>query len=237
MKKDDETKLIRKANTYEFREEWMRAATNEVRPYFEMFGYTLPTNIRFAIAFTSGGKRGLEGECWNALASSDKHFEIIIKADRSDAVEILIILMRELIRTLLPPNVKYGREFREIAHRLGFEGKMVHAVPSPPLLERLKVIAANLGNLPHATLNFMTSNRKKKQGARMLKAECSASCGYNVRLLPKWAKVGLPVCPVNHEHGNLLCQLPEEDGEEGNIISSAQISLAEPPCPPLIEGR
>ena len=63
-------------NTYTSREAWLRAATNELRPHFASYGYTLPDNIRFAIAFTSGGKRGREGECWHPESSADNHFEI-----------------------------------------------------------------------------------------------------------------------------------------------------------------
>jgi hypothetical protein len=80
MKKENN----QKNNMHTSREEWLRAATNELQPYFESYGYSLPENIRFAIAFTSGGKRGMEGECWHPQASADKHFEIIIKANKSD---------------------------------------------------------------------------------------------------------------------------------------------------------
>jgi hypothetical protein len=208
MKKDSN----QKDNIHTSREEWLRAATNELRSYFEMFGYVVPENIRFAIAFTSGGKRGMEGECWHPQASADKHFEIIIKADKADPPEILGILTRELIHTLLPPTVKYGKQFRDIALRLGLEGKMTQAMPAPPLQERLKAIAATLGPIPHATLDFITgTGRKKKQGVRMLKAECGAACRYTVRIIPKWAKIGLPICPVNPKHGPLRCDIPDDE--------------------------
>jgi hypothetical protein len=208
MKKENS----QKDNIHTSREEWLRAGTNELRSYFEMFGYALPDNIRFAIAFTSGGKRGMEGECWPPQASADGHHEVIIKADKADPLEILGILTRELIHTLLPPDVKYGKEFRDIALRVGLEGKMTHATPTPALQERLKLIAATLGPIPHATLNYATGNsRKKKQGVRMLKAECGAACGYTVRLIPKWAKAGLPVCPVDTAHGPLRCDIPDDN--------------------------
>ncbi|MGB9154196.1 MAG: transcription elongation protein SprT [Alphaproteobacteria bacterium] len=203
MKKDSN----QKDNIHTSREEWLREATNQLRPYFEMFGHSIPDNIRFAIAFTSGGKRGMEGECWHPQASADKHFEIIIKADKADPLEILGILTRELIHTLLPPAVKYGREFRDIALRIGLEGNMTRAMPAPPLQERLKVIATALGPIPHATLDFASgAGSRRKQGVRMLKAECGASCGYTVRIIPKWVKVGLPVCPVDPAHGRLRCE-------------------------------
>jgi hypothetical protein len=39
-------------------------------------------------------------------------------------------------------------------------------------------------------------DRPKKQGTRMLKAECP-ECGYTIRLTKKWADVGLPTCPTD----------------------------------------
>ena len=46
---------MKNTNAYTTRESWLRAATNELRPYFEKLGYKLPENIKFALAFTCGG--------------------------------------------------------------------------------------------------------------------------------------------------------------------------------------
>jgi hypothetical protein len=115
----------------------------------------------------------------------------------------------------MPPTEKHGRLFREAALRIGLEGMMRHALPGTILKERLKIIAATLGPLPHARLNFkgITSDVPKKQAARLLKAECGAACGYTIRLASKWARAGLPLCPINAKHGLLRCALPENDGE------------------------
>ena len=210
---------MKSPNIHTFRESWLNSATNELRPYFEKLGYILPTKIRFAIAFTSGGKRGMEGECWHPDTSADQHFEIIIKADKSEPLEVLGILVHELIHSLLPPTVKHGKAFRDIALRVGLEGKMAHAMPAPPLQERLAAVALALGPLPHAALTYSTgSDRPKKSGARYIKAECGASCGYSIRLIPKWAKAGLPVCPIDALHGPLICDLPDE-AEDDTIIT------------------
>ncbi|MDR3423727.1 MAG: hypothetical protein P4M13_01425 [Alphaproteobacteria bacterium] len=88
---------MKNVNVHTTREAWLRAGTNELLPYFASLGYALPDNIRYAISFTSGGKRGMEGECWPPEASADRHFEIIIKADREDPIEILGILVHQLI--------------------------------------------------------------------------------------------------------------------------------------------
>lgn len=204
---------MKNVNIQSTREAWLRAGTNELRPYFASLGYKIPENIRYALSFTSGGKRGIEGECWHPEFSADGHYEIIIKADREDPVEILGILVHQLIHSLLSAAVKHGKAFRDIAVRVGcMEGKMSHALPSPPLRERLAVIAATLGPLPHAKLDLISgaNSAKKKSGVRLIKAECGAACGYTICLLPKWARVGLPLCPVNPEHGALICNLPDD---------------------------
>jgi hypothetical protein len=203
-------------NTHTTSESWLRAATDELRPYFAKLGYTLPEKIRFSIAFTSTGKRGnIPGECWHPEASEDGYYKIIIRADTSDPVEILGILVHELVHALLPPIVKHGKEFRKIAVRVGLEGEMRHARPDPILRERLQAIAANLGALPNAKLNYAAiSDLPKKQKNRHHKAECT-SCGYGIRITAKWAKIGLPICPANSKHGVLVCDIADDaDSEE-----------------------
>lgn len=218
---------MKQDNKHTSRETWLQSATNGLRPYFEKFGYTLPDKIRFAIAFTSGGKKGMAGECWRPQASADHHYEIIIKADRDDPVDILGILVRQLIHVILPPDAKHGKEFKAIATRVGMEGNMREATPGPLLRERLVALAESLGPLPHGKLDFATrADAPKKSGVRMLKAECN-ECGYNIRILPKWIKkIGLPMCPASPEHGTLACNLPEDENDD--VITRVNFSKAQP---------
>lgn len=198
----------RSANEHGSRESYLRAATNELRAHFEKLGLFLPEKIRFAVAFTSHGKKGkVAGECWHASASDDGHHEIIIRADFSDPAEVLGILAHELVHAALPPEAKHGKLFREAALKIGLEGQMRHAMPGAVLRERLNALAASLGPFPHARLNFdratvaglMAADRPKKQGTRMLKAECvGRGCGYTVRVAARWVTdCGPPHCP-NH---------------------------------------
>jgi len=211
----------RSTNDHNSRESYLRAATNELRPYFVKHGLILPDKIRFAIAFTSHGKKGkVAGECWHAGASDDGHHEIIIRADFADPAEVLGILVHELVHAALPPDVKHGKEFREAALRIGLEGPMRHAMPGAVLKERLNELASSLGLFPHARLNFdrvtlageVVADRPKKQGTRMLKAEClGAGCGYTVRVAARWIKdCGPPHCP---KHGAMhVPPLAQESG-------------------------
>lgn len=212
---------MKNTNTHTTREGWLRAAIGEVSPLFDKLGRPLPDKIRCAIAFTSTGKRGqMTGECWHPDASSDKHYEIIIRADLFDPVEVLSELIHQLIHALLPLSVKHGKAFRDLALRIGLEGNMRHTHPNPILRDYLQNIAANLGALPHAKLDFAgASDVPKKQGVRYLKAECPAACGYTIRITAKWAKAGLPFCPIDNDHGVLVCDLPDEIDDAPPIIS------------------
>jgi hypothetical protein len=208
---------VSKPNIHDSRESWLRAATNELRPFFAQLDLPLPATIRFAIAFTSRGKRTqVAGETWYPSASADGHHEIIIRCDFADPLDVLGILVHELVHVVLPATAKHGKVFKAAALRVGLEGKMIHALPGPILKERLQALAATLGPLPHAKLDFenAAADRPKKQGTRMLKAACeSGECGYTVRVAASWVrKLGPPHCP---RHGPMQVDLPaEEEAEE-----------------------
>lgn len=217
-----------KQNQHDTRESWLRSATRELAAHFREHGYELPGNIRFAIAFTSAGRKGSRvGECWDASISDDNHFEIFIRADLADPAEVLGVLVKELVHTLLPIDAGHGKEFKAAATRLGLTGPMRRARPGPLLQKRLAELAATLGPLPHARLQIergvngkLSADRPKKQTARLLKAECPApGCGYNVRLVAKWAKLGPPGCPL---HGPMAVTVPPppEDDESENEAGS-----------------
>src|SRR3954447_142955 len=102
--RDDAKQEVTKPNRHDTRESWLRSATRELgATHFREHGYTLPDKIRFAIAFTSTGRKGTRvGECWDASISDDSHYEIFIRADLADPVEVLGVLVKELVHTLLP---------------------------------------------------------------------------------------------------------------------------------------
>jgi SprT-like family len=163
----------RSTNDHNSRESYLRAATNELRPYFAKHGLILPEKIRFDVAFTSHGTKGkVAGECWHAGASDDGHHEIIIRTDFDAREEVLGILAHELVHAALPPDAKHGKVFREAALKIGLEEPMRHAMPGAVLKERLNKVASSLGPFPHARLNFdrvtltgeVAADRQKKAG-------------------------------------------------------------------------
>jgi hypothetical protein len=102
-------------------------------------------------------------------------------------------------------------------------------MPGPLLRARLADLAAGLGPLPHARLDiergidnrgphYGPADRPKKQGTRLLKAECG-SCGYTVRVTLKWVtEAGPPHCP---KHGAMAVDLPDEDDEPAENLREA----------------
>src|SRR6202521_567 len=221
MKLPHQTAVKSASNYQDTREGWLRAATNELRSYFTGCGYSLPDKIRFAIGFPSTGRKGNRvGECWHSSTSADDHFEIFIRADQSEPVEVLGVLVHELVHVVVPVDAKHGKRYRDAAVKIGLQGKMVHALPGILLQNRLEDLAATLGPLPHARLNIERgadnrgpADREKKQTTRMLKAECETEgCGFIVRVAASQVKnVGPPHCP---KHGAMAVDLPEDEGEE-----------------------
>jgi hypothetical protein len=216
-------------NSHDTRESWLRSAAAALRPYFESCGFSIPDNIRFAIAFPSTGRRGARiGECWHSSTSEDGNFEIIIRADIADPVEVLGVLVHELVHVVLPVDAGHGKLYRDAAVKIGLAGKMRHALPNQLLRPRLVEIAESLGPLPHARLridqgrdNKGPADRPKKQGTRLLKAECGGDgCGYTVRITAKWVdEVGPPLCP---KHGGVM---EVDRGEAAEVEAEAQARI------------
>ena len=212
------------ANAHDTRESWLRSAMLMLAPMFDQAGHPLPDTRRAAIGFTSkGGKGNCVGECWHSAASSDAHFEIFIRPDKADPVEVLGILAHELVHAAVPIGSGHGPVYKNVALKIGLEGKMRHAMPGMHLQEKLIAMAADLGPFPHASidLQWRESAPRKKQKTNMLKAWCAGGlngegeeegCEYVVRLTRLHAEKGAPLCGVHKTE--MRIEWPEpEDGE------------------------
>jgi hypothetical protein len=236
-------------NRHEFREAWLRMATVELRPYFASAGYNVPENIRFAIAFTSTGRRGnRRSESWHASSSADNNYEIFIRADIAAPIEVLALLVKELVHTVLPDGAGHGKEFREAAMKIGLLPPMREARPAPHLIERLEKLAALLGALPHDRLNIcheplsainpgkpfdraVSLNGHRTQTSRMFKAACpSPGCTFLVRVAAeKVREIGPPHCP---KHGAMDVDLPAD--EQGEVNGKQADAVASKPSDVLV---
>jgi hypothetical protein len=98
-------------------------------PWYEDQGYSLP-RFRIAIGFPSTGKRGKRiGECWDGRASANGTFEVLIRPDQSDPIEVAAILAHELVHAAVALECGHKGAFRKVATRIGLEGKMTATVP------------------------------------------------------------------------------------------------------------
>ena len=178
------------------REQWLQAATEIFRPWFEKRDFSYPDKLRVACSFTGHGVKGNAiGECWATICSKDSACEIMISPVLDDPSRVLDVLLHELIHAVLGIEEGHGKVFRALATDLGLTGKMTATIASPDLVEDLKPIIEQLGAYPHAALTAMVGP-KKKQTTRLIKLVCPCEdCGYTVRTTAKWLEVGYPTCP------------------------------------------
>lgn len=223
---------MKSPNKHESRESWLKNAASLLRPYFTECGYNLPDNMRFAIGFPSTGRKSKRlGELWHGTTSADGSYELFIRADIAEPVEVLGILVHQLVHSVLPTDAGHGKLYREAAQKLGLIGKMRDARPGSLLSAKLVEIAETLGPLPHARLNIERgpndkgpADRPKKQGTRLLKAVCPApGCGYTVRITAKWVtEIGLPLCP-KHEAMNVDSPSDENEDQPETVPESETV--------------
>lgn len=183
------------------REEWLNKVAERMAPWYADLGSPLPA-FRVSIGFPSQGKRGKTiGQCWDGVASKDKHCEIFLRPDLDDPMVLAATLAHELIHAAIGCQAKHGKAFKRIAVAIGLEGKMTATTASPDFLVAVEPILAAVGPVPHGRLNFASAvtSGPPKQGTRMIKVECS-DCGYTVRTTRKWLDIGAPRCPL---HGDM----------------------------------
>lgn len=219
------------------RETWLNNLAALMAPKFEELGHPLPA-FRVSTGFTSGGKSSnANGEAWHKSLSADGRFEIFITPDVADPMEVAAILAHELTHTAVGFQHKHGGTFAQVVAQLGLVRPFTSSVPGDAFKAWAQPFLDQLGTLPHAPLMFRrsakaagagaevegeapegggSSNERKKQSTRLLKAACQhPECGYTVRLSRKWADQLGAVCPA---HGPMEVEgldeaQPEDDGE------------------------
>lgn len=189
------------------REQWLNKANIPIRNWFKEINFPLPAHTRISCGF-AGGRGGGKfiGQCWAPEASNDRATEMFVSPVLEDPVTVLATLIHEDVHAAVGLACKHRVAFKRCAVAIGLEGKMTATVAGEALTKRIKGLLKVLPPYPHAALNLAMSP-VKKQGTRMLKAECR--CGYTVRITRKWLdEVGAPHCP---NHGEMEV---EDQGEE-----------------------
>lgn len=190
------------ATKFSTREEWLVAAVEKLAPLFVVLaGENLP-RVRVSVGWPGGRgkKNSVIGQCWATSQSADKVSEVFVSPVLDEDLRVLDVLAHELVHAVDDCQSGHRGRFAKIAKAIGLEGKMTATVAGDKLKERLQTIAADLGAYPHAALAPQAEGADggKKQGTRMLKAECAEGSGYKVRLTRQWIdEFGFPFCPCH----------------------------------------
>ena len=191
------------------RETWLEEMTNRfVIPHFTECGYPYlelsESTIKFSVSFIEGTRSSKKNKTIGAHYSH--HFSeggeqhILIHPSLDDSSRVVDVLIHELIHAQLPIDAGHGKEFREIALKVGLTGKMTQTVATDELNKKIASWVRKVGEYPHS--KFDVSKGKKKQTTRMVKVMCvnpDEPCGngnYKARMSRKLiAEFGCPVCP------------------------------------------
>lgn len=137
------------------RETWLNQLAAIMAPAFADLDAPLPA-YRIAVGFPSNGiKSNAIGECWDAKASGDNTFEIFIRPDKAEPLDVAFVLAHELIHAAV--GLKHGHkgEFARVALTLGFPRPLTTAAPpTGKLLEWLQGCVDQLGPMPHAAISW-----------------------------------------------------------------------------------
>lgn len=136
------------------REDWLHRAAEELgKMIFQVSGMEMP---KFHVSMGFGGQRyerGVRGVCWRRHVSDDGLNHVFISPELKDTGVVLAVLLHELIHVVDDCEHGHGKVFAEIATRLGLKAPFTTATPDIELTGELMVIAAELGEFPHAALN------------------------------------------------------------------------------------
>lgn len=206
------------------REAWLEAAVACITPLFEQHGYKVPP-LRVAFGWPVRGglgkKKRVVGECWNKDAATDCVPQIFISPWLVEMVSldggVLPTLVHEIVHAVVGHKEKHNKVFGKCARAVGLEGKLTATHAGDALATKcIDEWSVALGEYPHARLDGL-KEPSKKQGTRLLKAECRHEhgediCGYTCRITRKWLdEIGAPHCPM---HGELSIVEPAAKDED-----------------------
>lgn len=104
---------------------------------------------------------------------------------------MLDTLVPEMIHAVDNCDIGHGKEFKQIATKIGLVGPMCSVGAGPELRLRLQKIVEQLGPYPHSVLQ---KPHKKSLPFERPKAVCS-ECGFTVPMLKAFLHDGPTICP------------------------------------------
>jgi hypothetical protein len=218
------------------RESWLEAAIDVFRPKFAELEYPLPDVIHVGVGFPRGRapeNQVILAECLHSSQSADGHNHVYISPVVSDPIDALVSLVHELVHVALDNEDGHTGRFREIALALGFVGKMTETPPGDALGLELLMLAASLGDFPHAAVKMstvvpvpagsvptpgvkgprVTSGPVPQKNRYFLvvcdNSRCEGYGQYGGRFSRKWLKAAMPICGMCAHEMALTAPLPE----------------------------
>ena len=181
------------------REDWLNQVAQRMRPLFTAAGAELPERFRVTMSLTR--RKKAIGVCYDRSASADGAYEILVRLDQHEPLDVAAILAHELVHAAVGVEQGHGPAFGKVARAIGLDGKLTATVPGDEFRASVAPILDEVGPFPHAPLDWSGQRSgPKKQTARLLKVECQ-ECGLVVRQTKKWIdEVGPAHCP---EHGEM----------------------------------
>lgn len=192
------------------REAWLNHVAHLMRPMFAKVGFPLPPKIRITMSLTN--KSRAIGVCYDPQCSADGSYEILVRLDRFEPVDVAAILAHELAHAAVGVQAGHKGPFGILARAIGLEGKLTATVPGEAFTRAVQPLLREVGPFPHAALNWGGPRTgPKKQGTRMLKVTCP-ECGLVARMTRKWIEeVGAVLCPA---HGTMVVDGELEGDDE-----------------------
>lgn len=180
------------------REQWLNQLAEAMRPMFAAVDAPLPPRFRITMSLTKSKKA--IGVCYDKSASADDTYEILVRLDQHEALDVAAVLAHELTHAAVGVDAGHGPRFGRVARALGLAGKLTATVPGERFKGAVAPLLDALGPFPHARLRWEGKRSgPKKQRARLLKVQCP-TCGYVARVTSKWIEeVGTPLCPCTGE--------------------------------------
>src|SRR5947209_7634969 len=142
---------------FDYREEYLQALVAELRPVFGEVGIELPP-VRVSCSWAYRGGRKVIGQCFPPAMVADRIPQIKISPILEEPFVIAHVMAHELIHACRPA-AGHGKEFRELALKVGLEGPMRSTSPGPVLADRLGVIVEELGPYPHVAIDLDAGRR------------------------------------------------------------------------------
>jgi len=99
------------------REDWLNQMAERMRPMFADAGAELPERFRITMSLTKRQKA--IGVCFDRSASADETYEILVRLDQHEPVQVAAILAHELVHAAVGVDKGHGPVFGKVARALG----------------------------------------------------------------------------------------------------------------------